>query len=569
MKEHRILYAGLTLTNGAKMAAHGRRCNFEIIANFIGGSTMKNTMRKMLSLALVVVMLACAIPFSAFAATDLELARAEQNRATAAYNTALQNYNDADNAVRSRTATRDAAASTAATAQKNYDDACAAETAANKEKIAALNGWVAVASAPDSPEKTAAYNRNVKADEDLAAAQALTTRRLAELNTANAALTEAQNQLDWYTDNLTEKTYALNNAKLAKDAADEAVRVAESNQNTTTKKASLRLIVSDESGNTITTINREYEPTSAFDLRTLIPSGYTFVRMKSGNTSSIVPLTEGQNNRTVIVRANSSTTTPPSTVTPPSTTAVPATVQVTVLKNDTARTQIGVYTVSISDINVTKTYDIKNLIPSGYTFISRKNGSTDTVVTLTSGLNKYTVIVAANSTSVSGGSNTSGGIWLGNNNNVVNKDPWPVYLNIYMNGNVSTIAKKVDITKGIAADGYVDLEDVKTVVKSYFNAKDSDGIQYDGLYIFDGSFGGQYTTDVGRVDGYGNINEDRKLSTVNINVMIKNAVAKGSVAADTSNPKTGDMIFLTVTALVASAGALALVYANKKRFLVK
>ena len=138
-----------------------------------------------------------------------------------------------------------------------------------------------------------------------------------------------------------------------------------------------------------------------------------------------------------------------------------------------------------------------------------------------------------------------------------------------MNGNVSTIAKKVDITKGIAADGYVDLEDVKNVVKSYFNAKDSDGILYDGLYIFDGSFGGQYTTDVGRVDGYGNINEDRKLSTVNINVMIKNAVAKGSVAADTSNPKTGDMIFLTVTALVASAGALALVYANKKRFLVK
>ena len=158
---------------------------------------------------------------------------------------------------------------------------------------------------------------------------------------------------------------------------------------------------------------------------------------------------------------------------------------------------------------------------------------------------------------------------LGNNNTVVNKDPYPVYLNIYVNGNVSTIAKKVDITKGIAADGYVDLEDVKNVVKSYFNAKDSDGILYDGLYIFDGSFGGQYTTDVGRVDGYGNINEDRKLSTVNINVMIKNAVAKGSVAADTSNPKTGDMIFLTVTALVASAGALALVYANKKRFLVK
>lgn len=530
---------------------------------------MKNTMRKMLSLALVVVMLACAIPFSAFALTDLELARQEQTKATKAYNDALTYYNtvasdrealrtaknNADTALANAKAARDLAAAKLTEATKAEADAKAASDAkylANKS----VSGY----DHSQSDEYKAWYAANLA----LNSAQADSAAKQSALDAAQTAATNAANQLTPYDEMFARAEAALKNAKLLKDAADEAVRVAEANQSSTTKKASLRLIVSDESGNTITTINREYEPTSAFDLATLIPAGYTFVSMKTGVTSSIVPLTEGQNNRTVIVRANSSTTTPPTTTTP-----VSATVQVTVLKNDTARTQVGVYSVSISDINVTKTYDIKNLIPSGYTFISRKNGSTDTVVTLTSGLNKYTVIVAANSTSVSGGPNTSGGIWLGNNNTVVNKDPYPVYLNIYLNGNVSTIAKKVDITKGIAADGYVDLADVKTVVRSYFNAKDSDGIIYDGLYIFDGSFGGQYTTDVGRVDGYGNINEDRKLSTVNINVMIKNAVAKGSVAADTSNPKTGDMAFLTVTALVASAGALALVYANKKRFLVK
>lgn len=521
---------------------------------------MKNTMRKMLSMALVLVMLACAIPFSAFALTDLELARQEQTKATKAYNDALTYYNTVASDREALRTAKNNADTALANAKAARDLAAAKLTEATKAEADAYAAWVAAGSVDPSAE----YNTYAAAAAAKAAAETDYNGKQSALDAAQTAATNAANQLTPYDEMFARAEAALRNAKLLKDAADEAVRVAEANQSSTTKKASLRLIVADQNGNTITTINRELETTNAFDLATLIPAGYTFVSMKTGVTSSIVPLTEGQNNRTVIVRANSSTTTPPTTTTP-----VSATVQVTVLKNDTARTQVGVYSVSISDINVTKTYDIKNLIPSGYTFISRKNGSTDTVVTLTSGLNKYTVIVAANSTSVSGGPNTSGGIWLGNNNTVVNKDPYPVYLNIYLNGNVSTIAKKVDITKGIAADGYVDLADVKTVVRSYFNAKDSDGIIYDGLYIFDGSFGGQYTTDVGRVDGYGNINEDRKLSTVNINVMIKNAVAKGSVAADTSNPKTGDMAFLTVTALVASAGALALVYANKKRFLVK
>ena len=541
---------------------------------------MKNTMRKLFSLALVVVMLACAIPFSAFALTELELARQEQTKATEAYNNALANYNtvasdrealrtaknNADTALANAKTARDLAAAKLTEATKAEADAKAASDAkylANQSD----SGY--------DHSQSDEYKAWNAANLALNSAQADSAAKQSALDAAQTAASNAANNLAPYDEMFARADVALKNAKLLKDAADEAVRVAESNQTTTPTPtptpvpATVKVtVLKNDAARTqvgvYTAAISDINVTKTYDIKNLIPGGYTFISRKNGSTDTVVTLKAGENPYTVIVAANSGT------VTPPSTTAVPATVKVTVLKNDTARTQIGVYSVSISDINVTKTYDIKNLIPSGYTFISRKNGSTDTVVTLSAGMNQYTVIVSPNSSSVSGGSNTSGGIWLGNNNNVVNKDPWPVYLNIYLNGNVSTIAKKVDITKGIAADGYVDLEDVKTVVKSYFNAKDSDGIIYDGLYIFDGSFGGQYTTDVGRVDGYGNINEDRKLSTVNINVMIKNAVAKGTTAAaDTSNPKTGDMAFLTVTALVASAGALALVYANKKRFLVK
>ena len=49
---------------------------------------MKNTMRKLFSLALVVVMLACAIPFSAFAASSLEEAVTAQKNAQKAVNDA-------------------------------------------------------------------------------------------------------------------------------------------------------------------------------------------------------------------------------------------------------------------------------------------------------------------------------------------------------------------------------------------------------------------------------------------------------------------------------------------------
>ena len=409
---------------------------------------MKNTMRKMISMALVVVMLACAIPFSAFAFSTL----AEALEAQKAAEKTVEQKQDALDQTKIEVGIAGQAVDAA---QKAVNDAKAIEASA-----------------------LSAYEAAKSTDGEAAAKTAWETAKTATA-TAQTALDDAK-----YTLRL--KTTAFQNAEVELAAAKRYLT--ECNN----EVARLKNAEGASNGNII--VNVPGSSTSASGSGSSSSNGgVTVVLPGSGNSSSSGTGSNG----------------------------------------------------SISNI----------VIGSGST----------------SGTTGGTIVNGGSNTGSNTGSNnnTSGGIWLGNNNTVVNKDPYPVYLNIYVNGNVSTIAKKVDITKGIAADGYVDLEDVKNVVKSYFNAKDSDGILYDGLYIFDGSFGGQYTTDVGRVDGYGNINEDRKLSTVNINVMIKNAVAKGSVAADTSNPKTGDMIFLTVTALVASAGALALVYANKKRFLVK
>ena len=413
---------------------------------------MKNTMRKMISMALVVVMLACAIPFSAFAFSTL----AEALEAQKAAEKTVEQKQDALDQTKIEVGIAGQAVDAA---QKAVNDAKAIEASA-------LSAYEAAKSTDGEAAAKAAWEA------------------------AKTATTNAQTALDNAKYTLRLKTTAFQNAEV--DLASAKRYLTECNNEVT------RLKNAEGASNGNIIVNVPGSSTSASG------SG------SSNNNGGVTVVLPGSGNSSNSGSSNNG---------------------------------------SISNI----------VIGSGST----------------SGTTGGTIINGGSNTGSSTGSNTgssnntSGGIWLGNNNTVVNKDPYPVYLNIYLNGNVSTIAKKVDITKGIAADGYVDLEDVKNVVKSYFNAKDSDGILYDGLYIFDGSFGGQYTTDVGRVDGYGNINEDRKLSTVNINVMIKNAVAKGSVAADTSNPKTGDMIFLTVTALVASAGALALVYANKKRFLVK
>jgi len=149
-----------------------------------------------------------------------------------------------------------------------------------------------------------------------------------------------------------------------------------------------------------------------------------------------------------------------------------------------------------------------------------------------------------------------------------NKFPYKVYLHIFKDNKVDDPAKTINITEGIALDGKVTLDEVKTVVKNYYTAKTSDGIKYDGMYMAKGNWVGNFVNDTQKYDTISDTNELRKESEVHINVMITNANAKSTTneKADKTNPKTGDMIFIPVIFMVVSGAAIAGVYFyNKKR----
>lgn len=156
----------------------------------------------------------------------------------------------------------------------------------------------------------------------------------------------------------------------------------------------------------------------------------------------------------------------------------------------------------------------------------------------------------------------------GTSSTTTNKFPYPVYLNIYKDTTVGSPDKRVEITNGIALDGIVSLSEVKTVVANYYNAKNSYGIGYDGLYLAEGNWVANYVADTQKYDTI-KAGEMRQNGTVYINVMISNATAKttSTSTADSSNPKTGDSIFMPVAVLGISASALATAFffANKKR----
>ena len=140
-----------------------------------------------------------------------------------------------------------------------------------------------------------------------------------------------------------------------------------------------------------------------------------------------------------------------------------------------------------------------------------------------------------------------------------------VYLHIFLDNRVTNPAKDINITDGIAKDGVVTLGEVKDVVKKYYSAKNDDGIIYDGLYFATGSWVGQFVKDE-KVDRIEDIDDLRKEGYVHINVMVNNAKAKTNSNADSSNPKTGDDIYMTVTVMGLSAAALcAVYYISKKR----
>lgn len=162
------------------------------------------------------------------------------------------------------------------------------------------------------------------------------------------------------------------------------------------------------------------------------------------------------------------------------------------------------------------------------------------------------------STSDGSGSGSDGGS---------SKFPYSVYLHIYAKGNVSSPMKTVTLdTWTCVKDGVITLDEVKDVVKTYYTAKDSDGISYDGFYYSTSTTKNDYINDKNKTERINNLDELRKEGYVHLNVWIDNAKAKTDSNSSSSNPKTGDTIYMAVTVMGLSAASLAAVYyISKKR----
>ncbi len=147
-----------------------------------------------------------------------------------------------------------------------------------------------------------------------------------------------------------------------------------------------------------------------------------------------------------------------------------------------------------------------------------------------------------------------------------NKFPYKVYLHVYLNNNIGEPDRNINITNTLATDGVVSMSEVKNLIPDYYKAKNSNGIGYDGLYLAKGNWVKDYVTDSSKYEKLNDVDVRSGDEYVHINVMITNAKAKNSSTADTSNPKTGDAIFMTITVMGLSAAALTgLYFYDKKR----
>lgn len=152
------------------------------------------------------------------------------------------------------------------------------------------------------------------------------------------------------------------------------------------------------------------------------------------------------------------------------------------------------------------------------------------------------------------------------NGSTTNKFPYKVYLHVYLNNNIGEPDRNINITNTLATDGVVSMSEVKNLIPDYYKAKNSNGINYDGLYLAKGNWVKDYVTDANKYEKLNDVDVRTGEEYVHINVMITNATAKTSSTADTSNPKTGDAIFMTITVMGLSAAALTgLFFYDKKR----
>lgn len=135
-----------------------------------------------------------------------------------------------------------------------------------------------------------------------------------------------------------------------------------------------------------------------------------------------------------------------------------------------------------------------------------------------------------------------------------------VLLRIYLNEYTRSVDRVVNMNEQ-AKNGRVSIEEVTAVVKKYYKqAYSNDDMDIEGLFTYDTWNSGNYDMDDAENKIYVNDNGEDTI----IYVMVRDAKRVSSGSADTSNPKTGDAIFMAVTIMATSAAALIYVF-NKKR----
>lgn len=155
----------------------------------------------------------------------------------------------------------------------------------------------------------------------------------------------------------------------------------------------------------------------------------------------------------------------------------------------------------------------------------------------------------------------------------VSQKQYRVKIHFYMNDNPSTCVKTVDITDTYGIGKYIDIGAAEVLAKNYFNCSNSLGITVDGYYVMVGSWAGTWVNDIERSTNVWIPDEAHRTADIDLMVMLRGS--RGGVVslktssaskADTSNPKTGDSIMVSVAALGFSASALAAAYyVSKKR----
>ena len=148
------------------------------------------------------------------------------------------------------------------------------------------------------------------------------------------------------------------------------------------------------------------------------------------------------------------------------------------------------------------------------------------------------------------------------------------FLKIYINGKTTSPDRIVNVSSYGDSDGSIDIYEARKVVGNYYAAKDSSGLSYDGLFTEDTWKRGAYN-DSDEVNSVPvNANDDTfiyimvynaKAATSSSSSNNSSSSSSSSSTADTSNPKTGDSVYMVVTVMGLSAAALAAAYVVSKK----